>query len=106
MSAVDEIAAYLTYLKTEGKRIGQVIFDELPNKEKVIITDELRDMESRELKEHQIEGQIFSCPHCGSPTYLMPMALLTYEPRWLLSVTVTCPSCGKDIFIDIDKEDV
>lgn len=66
----------------------------------------LQDMDERELDEHQIKGQIFDCPHCGSPAYLMPMALLTYEPRWVLSVTVKCPSCGKDIFIDIDKEDV
>lgn len=67
--------------------------------------DALEDMRGRELEQHEIKGQIFDCPHCGSPAYLMPMALLTYEPRWLLSVTVTCPSCGKDICIDVSKDE-
>ena len=31
MSAVDDIAAYLAYLKTGGNRIDQIIFDELGN---------------------------------------------------------------------------
>lgn len=42
MSAVDEIAAYLVYLKTEGKHIGQVIFDEMPNGKEMTATDNLR----------------------------------------------------------------
>ena len=42
MSAVDDIAAYLAYLKTGGNRIDQIIFDELPNGEEMNATDELR----------------------------------------------------------------
>lgn len=41
MSAVDDIAAYLAHLKTGGNRIGQIIFDELPNGEEMTATDEL-----------------------------------------------------------------
>ena len=43
MSAVDEIAAYLAYLKTEGKHIDQVIFDEMSNGKEMTATatDEL-----------------------------------------------------------------
>ena len=64
-----------------------------------------RDMESREMKEHQIDGKVFECPHCNSPAYIMPMALLTFEPRWEIYVTVTCPSCGKDIYVKWTEED-
>ena len=42
MSAVDDIAAYLAYLKTGGNSIDQIIFDELPNGEEMNATDELR----------------------------------------------------------------
>ena len=41
MSAVDEIAAYLVYLKTERKHIGQVNFDEMPNGKEMTATDNL-----------------------------------------------------------------
>lgn len=42
MSAVDDIAAYLAYLKTGGNRIDQIIFDEIPNGEEINATEELR----------------------------------------------------------------
>lgn len=47
MSAVDDIAAYLAYLKTGGNSIDQIIFDELPNGEEMNATDELRRMPKR-----------------------------------------------------------
>lgn len=63
-----------------------------------------RDMLGRPLSEHQIEGRVFDCPHCGRPAYVMPMALLTYERSWTLSVKVVCPSCGKPIYVDISHD--
>ena len=65
-----------------------------------------RDMRCRKLEEHQIPGRIFDCPHCGMPSYVMPMALLTYERMWTLSVKVRCPSCGKFAYADISHEDM
>ena len=63
-----------------------------------------RDMLERPLIEHQIDGRVFDCPHCGSSAYVMPMALITYERSWTLSVKVQCLSCGKPIYVDISHE--
>lgn len=57
MSAVDDIAAYLAYLKTGGNSIDQIIFDELPNGEEMNATDELR----RLLDERGVEWR--KAPH-------------------------------------------
>lgn len=63
-----------------------------------------RDMLDRPLVEHQMGGYVFDCPHCGSSAYVMPMALITYEPSWTLSVKVLCLSCGKPIYVDISHD--
>ena len=51
MSAVDDIAEYLAYLKTGGNHIDQIIFDELPKEWKMNAMNELQ----RLLDEREIE---------------------------------------------------
>lgn len=61
MSAIDDIAAYLAYLKTGGNRIDQIIFDEIPNGEEMTATDELRRLlDERDVKYTVVPEDMYS----------------------------------------------
>ena len=65
----------------------------------------LDDMLTREPKAYDIRGVIMECPFCGEHTYLMPSVLTTYEPRWRISLTITCVNCHEDFCVDVERDD-
>lgn len=66
----------------------------------------LDDMLTRELKTYDIRGVIMRCPYCEERTYLMPSALMTHEPRWRITFTITCINCHEDFCVDVERDDV
>ena len=71
MSAVDDIAAYLAYLKTGGNRIDQIIFDELGNDgagrtddgvmEKSITARHVAELERENAKLRELVQDMYAC---------------------------------------------